>query len=152
MGARSALLVLGCLPPIALGGCGREEEAHLPAACRQGEQVVREALRSAPQDVRLDRTTPLSSCLDGTSASGELREVGTALLDTAAGLSTAAAERPNGPEATQLGYLIGATRRRVAPDEGVNGEMARRLEQELLRVDTGSEAFRRGLRAGRAGG
>ena len=151
MGPRSALPVLGCLL-MALAGCGREEEAHLPAACLQGEQAVREALRSAPQVVRLDGTTPLSSCLDETSDSGELREVGTALLDSAAGLSAAAAEQPNGPEATQLGYLIGATRRRAVPDEGVNGEMARRLEQELLRVETGSEAFRRGLSAGRAGG
>ena len=144
--------MLGCLALIALAGCGREEETHLPAACRQGEQAVRAALRSAPQEVRLGGTTPLSSCLDETSDSGDLREVGAALLESAAGLSAAAAERPNGPEATQLGYLIGATRRRAAPDEGVNGEMARRLEQELLRVDTGSEAFRRGLSAGRAGG
>ena len=151
MGPRSALPVLGCLL-MALAGCGREEEARLPAACFQGEQAVREALRSAPQVVRLDGTTPLSSCLDETSDSGELREVGTALLDSAAGLSAAAAEQPNGPEATQLGYLIGATRRRAVPDEGVNGEMARRLEQELLRVETGSEALRRGLSAGRAGG
>ena len=152
MRPRSALPVLGCLLLMGLAGCGREEEPHLPAACLQGEQAVREALRSAPRAVRLDDRTPLSGCLDETSDSGELHAVGAALLDTAAGLSAAASERPNGPEATQLGYLIGATRRRAVPDRGVNGEMARRLEQELLRVDTGSDAFRRGLSAGRAGG
>ncbi len=152
MGPRSALAVLGLIPLIALAACSREGETHLPDACRQGGQALRTALRSAPQDVRLAGGTPISSCLDDTAPSGELREVGMALLDTAAALTAAASERPNGPEATQLGYLIGATRRRAAPDEGVNGEMARRLEQELLRVDTGSSAFQRGLSAGRAGG
>ena len=112
---------------------------------------MREALRTAPASVRIDGT-PLSACLGDESDSGELRDVGTAYLGTAASLSAIAAKDPNGPEATQLGYLIGAVRRSDSAQQGVNYEMVRRLEQELLPVNTGSAAFRRGERAGRRGG
>lgn len=140
------LVVLLCI-----GGCSREGREALPAACREGEATVREALRAAPAEVRIDGT-PLSSCLGDESDSGELRDVGTAYLDVAASLSTAAEKDPDGPEATQLGYLIGAVRRTKSAEQGVNYEMVRRLEQELLPVDTDTPAFRRGEQAGRRGG
>ncbi len=136
---------------IAFAGCSREGDAGLPRACREGEAAVRQALEAAPDDVRIDGT-PISECLGDESDSGELQDVGTAYLNTAASLSTAAARNPDGPEATQLGYLMGAVRRSAPPDQGVNYELVRRLEQELLPVDTTTEAFRRGLEAGREGG
>ncbi len=114
---------------LALAGCSTEEEV-LPSACREGEAAVREALRAAPGEVRIDGT-PLSACFGTESDSGELRDVGAAYLDTAAALSSAAAREPNGREATQLGYLIGAVRRSDSAEQGVNYEMVRRLEQEL---------------------
>ena len=143
----STLLVVA----LCIAGCSREGREVLPAACREGGNAVREALRAAPAAVRIDGTS-LSACLGDESDSGELRDVGSAYLDTAASLSSIAARDPSSPEATQLGYLIGAVRRSESADQGVNYEMVRRLEQELLRVDTGSEAFRRGERAGRRGG
>lgn len=143
--------LLCLLLALCIVGCGREGREALPAACREGPATVRDALRAAPADVRIDGT-PLSACLGDESDSGELRDVGTAYLNTAASLSSAAAKDPNSPQATQLGYLIGAVRRSESGEQGVNYEMVRRLEQELLRVDTGSPAFRRGERAGRRGG
>lgn len=136
---------------LALAGCSREGDAVLPTACREGAPAVREALEAAPSEVRIDGT-PISACLGEKSDGGDLRDVGKAYLDTAASLSSAAAEDPNGPEATQLGYLMGAVRRSAPADQGVNYEMVRRLEQELLRVDTTTTAFRRGFEAGREGG
>lgn len=147
-----ALLVMSCLLiSAATGACGREERAGVPAACREGQSALREALRAAPGQVRLDGTR-LSDCLARESDGGELRDVGTSFLEAAAALSTAARERPDGAEATQLGYLMGAVRRSGPADQGVNYELVRRLEQELLALDTSTAAFRRGERAGRADG
>ena len=146
---RTHLLALALLVA-ASAGCSTERAA-LPAACREGEAAVRQALRAAPGDVRIDGT-PLSACFGNESDSGEVRDVGAAYLGTAASLSAAAERDPNGREATQLGYLIGAVRRSDSAEQGVNYEMVRRLEQELLRVDTEAPAFRRGERAGRRGG
>ena len=143
--------LLCLLLALCIAGCSREGREALPAACREGAPTVREALRAAPADVRIDGT-PLSACLGDESDSGELRDVGTAYLDTAASLSSAAVKEPDSPEATQLGYLIGAVRRSESAEQGVNYEMVRRLEQELLPVDTESKAFRLGERAGRRGG
>jgi hypothetical protein len=145
-------LLLIALPlPLAGSGCDREERGGVPPACREGQQAVREALRAAPGEVRVDGT-PLSACLADESNAAELRDVGTAFIGVAAGLAPVAAERPSSPEATQLGYLLGATRRGVRTHAGVNSELVRRLEQETLTVRTRSEAFRRGERAGRRGG
>ena len=150
MGSWRAVAVLSWLL-LASAGCSKEEHEAIPLPCRQGTEAVREALESAPARVSLEGV-PLSACLGDESDSGELRDVGTAYLDAAAGLAAAAEERPNGPAATQLGYLMGAVRRGTASHQGVNAEMVRRLEQELLRIDTRSEAFRQGLEAGRRGG
>ncbi len=112
---------------------------------------MRQALDAAPGEVRIDGT-PISRCVGDESEASDLQDVGTAYLNIASSLSSAAARDPEGPEATQLGYLLGAVRRSAPADHGVNYEMVRRLEQELVRVDTTSEAFRRGERAGREGG
>jgi hypothetical protein len=147
------LLVASCLLITATTGtgCGREERAGVPVACREGQSAVLAALRAAPGEVRLDGTR-LSACLARESDGGELRDVGTAFLEAAATLARSAQARPDGPEATQLGYLMGAVRRSGPADQGVNYELVRRLEQELLALDTATAAFRRGERAGRADG
>lgn len=113
--------------------------------------AVRDALRDAPGDVRLDGT-PLSACLADESDAAELADVGTAFVSVAAELAAAAARDPEGDEAIQLGYLMGATQRGVKGYRGVNAELVRRLEQETLILRGRSEAFRRGERAGLRGG
>jgi hypothetical protein len=151
VGPRRASLLGGCLFALILPGCAKEERSGAPPACRQGEQAVREALSGAPDDVRLDGT-PLSECLADENDAAELADVGAAFVNVAADLAAAAAERPESDEATQLGYLLGATRRGVREYPGVNAELVRRLEQETLVVRRRSEAFRRGERAGLRGG
>ena len=143
--------MLLCLGALASAACGREDDAGAPVACRQGSNAVRAALRSAPGKVTLDGT-PLSSCLRSTSDASELRDVGTAYVQAAAQLSDVAVRRPGGPEAMQLGYLIGAVHSSSFPSEGSGSELVRRLEQEATRIDTSSPAFRRGERAGRHSG
>ncbi len=123
----------------------------MPAACRQGPEAVRDALGAAPGDVRVDGT-PLSACLADESDAAELADVGAAFVNVAADLAAVAAERPESDEATQLGYLLGATRRGVRGYRGVNAELVRRLEQETLLVRRRSQAFRAGEQAGLRGG
>ena len=147
----AGLLLFGCLAALALPGCAKEERSGVPPACRQGERAVRDALRAAPGDVRLDGT-PLSACLADESDAAELADVGTAFVNAAAELAETAAQDPGGDEATQLGYLMGATQRGVREYQGVNAELVRRLEQETLIVRGRSQAFRRGERAGLRGG
>jgi hypothetical protein len=148
-GVSAPILVLLCGAWLA-AGCSSEEE-RTPSACRDGASAVRAALRAAPHDVRLGGE-PLSACLHGGSDGGALSDVGAAYVNAAGGLAQAAVARPDGPEATQLGYLVGAARRGAADAQGVASELIRRLEQELVPVDRRSRAFRRGERAGRSGG
>jgi len=49
----------------------------------------------------------------------------------------------------QLGYLAGALKRGSEQTQGLHSELVRRVDQELVRVDRTSSAFRRGERAGR---
>jgi hypothetical protein len=130
-------------------GCTRDPETRVPVECREGTQAVREALRAAPADVRLEGT-PLSDCLVRSSDAGDLQAVGTAFVDVASELAVAAKRESGGHQAVQLGYLVGAARR--GADAGVHDELIRRIEQELIGVDTRSPAFRRGEERGRAAG
>jgi len=151
VGLRRASLLLACATVLAMAGCSKEGRSGVPPACRQGADAVRVALGTAPGNVRIDGT-PLSACLADESDAAELADVGTAFVNVAADLATVAAERPESDEATQLGYLLGATRRGVREHQGVNAELVRRLEQETLVLRRRSEAFRAGERAGLRGG
>lgn len=128
-----------------------EDDPAMPTACRAGAPAVRAALEHAPGEVRLERT-PLSQCLMPASTPGDLQEVGGAYVAVAADLAFEARADPDGPAATRLGYLIGAVRRGADRTQGIHAELVRRMEQELVIVDTRSPAFREGERAGREAG
>lgn len=127
-------------------GCG-EQSADPPTACRQGQQAVVGALASAPGPVRIDGVS-ISGCMTDGADAGDLQELGAAVNGAAARLAEVAAERPDSAEAVQLGYLTGALKRGSEQTQGLHSELVRRVDQELVRVDRGSAAFRRGERAG----
>lgn len=149
----TAVLVAAALAAAALllSACEREDEGELPAACRSGPDAIRAALESAPADVRVEGT-PLSGCLVRTSEAGDLLLVGQSYLLVATALAREARDAPHGDAVLRLGYLIGAVRRGAHDTQGIHEEMVRRLEQELLRIDTRAPAFLRGERAGRESG
>jgi hypothetical protein len=132
-----------------LAGCGTSSE-DLPAACTEGADAVRAALRDAPGRVRVDGTR-LSRCLRGSPDGDQVQIVGTAFVESASGLSREARHDPEGRGALELGYLVAAAHR-GGSNQGVHSELLRRLDQELLTIDTRSRAFRRGRRAGQTGG
>jgi hypothetical protein len=144
---RCAAAIL-CL--LALSACSREDEAT-PAGCVAGEAAVLEALESAPGRVVLEGT-PLSACLGDNTDGDALQAVGAAYLAAATSLADRAAENPEGKAALQLGYLLGAVKRSEAGAQGVGYELGRRLQTEAARLPKGSEAYKRGLRAGTRGG
>jgi hypothetical protein len=147
---------VGCVFLAVLGtGCSRRSGLESsPAACTDGSSgarvaSLRAALAHAPAPVRLGGGTSISDCLAHDADSGDIENVGSMLLTVTQQLVDSS-QRDGA--LLQLGYLAGAVHRGAAHAQGVDGEIERRIDQELGAVDTGSAAFKRGERAGRANG
>jgi hypothetical protein len=146
-----ARVVVALITAAVLGACAQGRDP-LPAACSEPADEWRAALAAASGgDVTLQGAT-IADCLAPDSSVAELQTVGATFVDVAAGLAPAARRDPRGPEAAQLGYLMGAARAQAARTGGIHDELVRRLEQELHGVDTESQAFAEGERAGTASG
>ena len=145
---RRALAALLLVAPL-LVACAVQREVTTPVGCKTGPEALRRALADAPQEVVL-RGTPLSECVARASDQADIQTVGAAFVEVAADLAPKARAQPDGPEALELGYLVGAARSGARP--GLHDELVRRLEQELAGVDTSSSAFLSGERAGSASG
>jgi hypothetical protein len=107
---------IACLAALAASGllasgCSKSEPDDTPTACLAGSDVYLNALQAAPGDVRLEGETPISECLVPEPTSGDLSESGRQLIKAATDLNAASRRDPTGPEAVQLGYLIGAVER-----------------------------------------
>jgi len=146
MRGRLALAVVCCA---VLGGCSDEPE-KLPLVCLEGEHAYQQALRAAPGEVRLQGDTPISDCVRRGSSQADAQNVGVLLLRVA---DREVAALPRSDAAAQrLGFLVGATRRGAERTNGLQIELARRLEQ-VVGLDGPPRARRpaylRGVRAGR---
>jgi len=148
--SRPVRLVVGALLSLLVGGCSTEQPG-VPVECKSGRVALRAALEQAPRPVRVEGR-PLSQCFTTASNSADIAEVGEEFIAVASGLAEEARAKPDGPAAVRLGYLVGAVRRGGAATQGTNDEMVRRVEQELILLDTESPSFRRGERAGRTNG
>jgi hypothetical protein len=133
---------------LALGGCSKQDDDPAPVGCKEGAESIEAALARAPARVEVGGT-PLSACFARGSDSAELQQVGASFVTVATRLALEAKGAPDGPAALRLGYLVGATRRGVAETQGIHDELRRRIEQELIGVNTRTPSYRRGLRAGR---
>jgi hypothetical protein len=135
----------------AWAGCGSSDEGGIPAGCPEDANQVIAALRVAPRPVRVHELA-LSDCLTKGSSGEEVQRIGAAYVPAAARLADEARRKPRGGAALRLGYLVGAAERGAARTGGLHSELVRRLQQELEAVEAGSDAARRGRRAGRASG
>jgi hypothetical protein len=110
---------------LAAGGCGSSEsEEEAPAACLvKGSDYV-QALQAAPGEVRLGGETPISDCLVPNQGAGELQNVGREMIVAATTLNAGARRDPTGPQAVQLGYLIGAVQRGA---DSIHADLVRRI-------------------------
>jgi hypothetical protein len=126
-------------------GCGNEA-SQVPAACLDGN--VSRALASAPGAVLLEGRTKLSQCFTRNADPAQIQEVASVFIAAAERLAAAARARPHSPAATQLGYLIGAVRHGAGRTQGIHYETERRVEQELIGVNTRAPEFVEGEKAG----
>jgi hypothetical protein len=148
---------VGCVILALVGaGCSRSSGSEsAPAACTAGSPVarvasLRSALARAPAPVRLEDGTSISDCLAHDSDSGDIQNVGSMLLTVTQQLADSGPR--DGRTLVELGYLTGAVHRGASLAQGVDGEIERRIDQELSAAETRSPAFLRGERAGRASG
>lgn len=120
----SASLALSAAIAVLATGCSKSEAEGTPAACLAGADAYELALRAAPAEVRLEGETPISDCLVPEQEGGDLARVGEEVVKVATDLNVAAARTPSGPQALQLGYLVGAVERGA---EGIHADLVRRL-------------------------
>jgi hypothetical protein len=144
---RRCAALLALLAAVMAAGCSTEDQSGLPVACQSTADSVRHALERAPESVTLDGT-PISDCFTRASEPGDIQSIGFAFTEAAAELAREARENPDGDSALELGYLVGAVRAGASDTAGIHDELVRRVEQELADVDTSSEAFTEGERAG----
>jgi hypothetical protein len=133
---------------VLVAGCGNDEH-RVPVACLDGD--VAKALAKAPDTVTV-QGTPLSQCFTRAANPAEIQQVGAVFIAAAEKLAPAARANPHSPQAVRLGYLIGAVRRGAGHTQGIHYETQRRIEQELIGVNTRAPEFVEGERAGEKNG
>lgn len=147
-----ALPALAIALALGFGGCSKQEgDPPAPVGCKEGPDSIRAALARAPARVEVGGTS-LSECFTRGSSAADLQQVGAAYVSVASGLAAEAKQRPYGPAALRLGYLVGAARRGSSETQGIHEELMRRIEQELIGVNTRTPSYRRGFEAGRSRG
>jgi hypothetical protein len=125
-------------------GCGNDQH-RVPVACLDGN--LPKALTQAPGEVRIDGTR-LSDCFTRAANPAEIQEVGAVFVAAAEKLAPQARAQPHSAAALQLGYLIGAVRHGAGHTQGIHYETQRRIEQELVGVNTTAPEFVSGEKAG----
>jgi hypothetical protein len=108
---------------------------------------VPKALTAAPGQVRVQGTR-LSDCFTRAADPAEIQQVGAVFIAATERLAAKARANPHSPAMLQLGYLIGAMRHGTSHTQGIHYETRRRIEQELLGVNTQTPEFVEGERAG----
>jgi hypothetical protein len=129
-------------------GCGNDQH-RAPVACLEGN--LTKALAKAPAEVRVAGTR-LSDCFTRAANPAEVQQVGSVFITAAERLAAKARANPHSPAALQLGYLIGAVHRGAGHTQGIHYETERRIDQELIGVNTHTPEFVQGERAGERDG
>ena len=153
-GRVAATLLMGAFAPAAIGalaGC-REDPASPPTACFE-RSAVRAALATTSGARRLADGTAISRCVELSTSDEFLQDLGLVLTDVAHVLAERALDG-DAAAAEQLGYLVGAVGKGSERGQGVQLELARRLESSArpLRQERAAGALLSGLRAGKQRG
>jgi hypothetical protein len=133
-----------------LAGCSSGDHKSAPAACLTDSAAYIQALRTAPADVRLGGSTPISECLTSGQEGGELSQIGQEVVTAATVLNDQARKDPAGQSTVQLGYLVGALERGA---EGIHADLVRRVNSAArFKLEPPPAEFDRGYEAGRDNG
>jgi hypothetical protein len=125
MRASIAIVVVTCVA-LAGAGCGSQRDST-PVACLGGPSTYLNALRAAPEAVRVGGDTPISECLAENQQAGDLASVGGAMVEAATTLNAEARAEPGGDANLRLGYLLGAAQKGADKTEGIHTDLVRRL-------------------------
>jgi hypothetical protein len=124
MAMRRGLPTIAALGLVALlAGCGAQGTTTAPTACLDPVGQYLNALKAAPDAVRLGGQTPISDCFSGI----EDPDIGQTVIKAATILNAQARRDPGGDATVSLGYLDGAVR---VGTERATGEadLARRVD------------------------
>jgi hypothetical protein len=122
------LIAAGIAALAAVSGCGSDDSPETPSACLQSPRVYLTALESAPGEVQLDGTTPISSCLIEDQPSGALQTVGKSVIGAATELNGEVLRGPDPRAIVELGYLVGAVQEGASGTAGIHQDLVRRLD------------------------
>lgn len=131
---------------LVLAGCGSSDTPDTPAACLAPASAYVEALRSAPNDVRLAGGTPISDCLVDEQAAGQLETVGKSMVDAANELNREALRTRDPDGFVQLGYLAGAVERGADETGGIHRDLVLRVESAAGYTGAGAPRLPASLR------
>jgi hypothetical protein len=144
-------LLVAALLALLLAGCGSHGDDPMPAACFDVPETFVAALARAPATVRLPGGTRLSTCVRRARSDSDLQALGLSLTAAADTLRARVGVDP--AAAAGLGYLAAAVRLGVAGNQGLAGQLGRRIEGATGLPDGAPAAARAALAQGlRAGG
>jgi hypothetical protein len=155
---RATLIATVALAALASTGCG-QGDPETPAACFAGKDAYAAALESAPGEVRLEGSTPISDCLVEGQSGGEIGQVGEQAIAVANDLNAQARKDPSSDAVVQLGYLVGAIQQGASETGGIHADLVRRLDTAARFSENGKSpgpeferTFGEGYAAGQANG
>jgi hypothetical protein len=146
--------VIAALALGALVGCG-EENVETPTACLANSSAYLDALRTAPEPVLLEGSTPISDCVPADQDPAELGQAGEQMIAAATKLNAEARRDPAGEATVRLGYLIGAVQQGAAEGGGIHADLLRRLDAAARFSEGGKQlpaSFERAFGEGYAAG
>ena len=149
----AALILAGAM--LVAAGCGSDRESETPAVCLSSSSTFLDALEAAPEDVRLEGSTPISDCLVPGQEGGPLATTGQAMVEAANELNRDVRSSFRRADMVELGYLIGAVQRGAAETEGIHEDLVRRLDSAARFAGEGEvfpASFERAFGAGYAAG
>lgn len=126
---------------LALAGCGSSDPPQTPAACLSPASAYVEALRGAPNDVRLEDGTRISACLVDEQPAGALQTVGKSLVEAATELNREARRTEDPDGFVQLGYLQGAVERGAGETAGIHRDLVLRIDSAAGFTGGGGESL-----------
>lgn len=110
-------------------GCG-SDQAVTPTVCIESPAKIETALVTAPDQVLIDGTVPISDCLGPDQMNGDFVRFGSHAVRVATKLGTVAGG--SGPEAIeaaiQAGYLVGAMEKGSEENDGIHASLVGRVE------------------------
>jgi hypothetical protein len=149
--ARPTASVLLAATALALAGCGSDPERDgLAAGCANREQIA-SALEAAPGAVSLKTGTTISGCVNSARSDADLMTLGFAITAVADRLAEESREGDR-RAALELGFLVGAADRGASTSQGIQSELAYRLESSARRIEAAGPQARAAFEEGRSAG